>query len=322
MDAGVAVVPVDENRKPIRLTEENISLVQHNTTLSEKLVNTLLVDGIDYGRVPGSNKKALFDPGASKIFNAYNCYTDYRILHYVEDKDLISYTIQAVVFNRASQEIVNTGIGACSSREVKYKYRNVSNPSDFGYTQEEISALKKTKENQYRIPNPEFEDLVNTIVKMAAKRADVDAALGLPGVGSAIRKMLDPQDNFPEKEDWRKFWNAARAMGLEEERVHKILQVGSMKEWLAQGRTLNEAIEKLSGELAAESKKASGDRPAKEPTDPEKLKTREEALAACHRDFGMQPADVARELGYKSIKDVTDPPALIYRVIAKTKQLN
>jgi hypothetical protein len=46
------------------------------------------------------------------------------------------------------------------------------------------SLFKKTNDygTSYRLPNPDVGDLENTILKMAMKRAEVDAVNHLPGV--------------------------------------------------------------------------------------------------------------------------------------------
>jgi hypothetical protein len=308
---------------PVRLTEASIQLVKHNASMAVKMVEELLNEGPDFGNIPGVKGKSLFDPGASKIFNAYNCYTDYRVIHSVEEDELISYTIQAIVIHRASQEIVGTGIGACSTREVKYKYRYVYNPEDYGYSEEEVSKLKQNKEKAYRITNPEEGELVNTIVKMAAKRADTDAAQSLPGVGSALRRLFDPKSgNEREETAWRSFYNQLRALGISDEDAHKRLNIGSFKDWLAQGKTLNDAIEILAAEVAEDALKNKGAAPAPlaRRTDPLTLKTKEDALRACHNDFGLQPLDVAKELGFKTVKEITDTPETIYRIVASARQ--
>ena len=82
----------------------------------------MLEKDVDYGKLPGTPQEGLFDPGAAKIRDAFNCYPDYKILHRIEEESLISYTIQAIIISRESQMVVATGIGACSTREVKYKY--------------------------------------------------------------------------------------------------------------------------------------------------------------------------------------------------------
>jgi len=82
---------------------------------------------------------------------------------------------------------------------------------------------------------------VNTITKMSAKRAEVDAAQNLPGVATAIAK-LRKQGGGGERSRWDSFWGDVTRMGLEQKDAHMICRVKSMKEWEEQGRTLDEAL--------------------------------------------------------------------------------
>lgn len=249
-----------EAKVPIRLTEVGIETIQHNMMMAEKLVMTVLERDVDYGRLPSTPQDGLWDPGASKIINAWNSYPDYTVLHHVEEDGLISYTILSHIISRESHEVVGSGIGACSTRETKYKYRWVPDPVNYGYTPEQIKALKtktkRTREGEiidYRIENPEYGELVNTVAKMSAKRADVDAAQSLPGVASALRKLFQGGRKQP---DFTAFWGQVHAMGLKDSDVHEMLDVASMKDWIAQGKTLNQAIATLAAKLTERAQRA------------------------------------------------------------------
>ena len=53
--------------------------------------------------------------------------------------------------------------------------------------------------------------------------------------------------------------------------------------------------------------------------DPRTIKTLNELLIACHIDFGMQPAQVVKELGYSSKADITELPGDCYRKIVELR---
>ncbi len=51
--------------------------------------------------------------------------------------------------------------------------------------------------------------------------------------------------------------------------------------------------------------------------DPESIRSLVDLFKACHADFGMQPAQVVKELGYTSKSDITDLPSICYsRIVA------
>jgi len=239
---------------PLELTETAIQTIQHNIGLAQKLVVSVLEKDIDYGRTPGTPANALWDPGAAKVMAAFNCYSGHQVIYHTEEENLISWCIEAQLISRQSQQVVATGVGAASTRETKYKYRWVEKPEEFGYDLEQAKKLK-TKQSGYkvlfRIENPEYGELVNTLFQMAAKRAEVDGVKSLPGVGSALKKLFSGGIKDTRKEpDWAGFWGRVAQLGLSEERVHEILGVTSVNQWIAQGKTLDQAIKFISGKLA------------------------------------------------------------------------
>ncbi len=245
-------LPVSLGTLSFRLSDQALEVTVWNMRQAELLVTKVLERGIDYGRTPGTPADGLWDPGASKLINAFNSYPEYKILRKIEERELLSTTIEVRLVNRASGQVVGSGIGSASTRETKYKYRWVRDPENYGYTPEEVKSLKTRVSDAgvlSRITNPEYGELVNTIDKMAAKRADVDAAQSLPGVKSALRRLFDPQAPKaapgPAKADWSGFWSRCRQMGLENTEVHQLLAVKSMQDWLDRGGTLESALEEI-----------------------------------------------------------------------------
>lgn len=245
--------------------------------LLRQLVHEVLVEGRDYGSVPGL-PEFLWDPGASTIIASFNSHAGQRrILSLIDDGKRLSVVLEVPIIHNVAQVEVGSGIGAATVAETKYKYRWERNPQDWGYSEEEIKKLE-TRERydhtEYKILNPEPSDLLNTVIKMGSKRAEVDAAEGLPGAASALRELLDPKlkkgykpsnanpptgdldENSPR---WTAFWTQAKALlgTIAEEKgielsalVHQMLGVKSMKDWLKGGKSLDDAIRALSDKIA------------------------------------------------------------------------
>jgi hypothetical protein len=229
---------------PAMLTPKSIELIKRNIKLVEQMVMEIMEEGVDYGTLPGTPGPGLWDPGASTIINHFNCYPEHKILKAEETDSLISYIIETQLVSRDSRQIVATGLGASSTRETKHKYRWVLDPGEYGYEKQGLKTKTDDGKTKYRIPNPEYGELVNTIVKMAAKRSEVDAAQCLPGVARALRKLFGKK--LPQKgEEWKHFWGKVRQIGLTQDEAHSILGVKSMKDWLDQGKTIEDAIEIL-----------------------------------------------------------------------------
>ena len=248
----------------LQLSEQAIETVKHNLKLCEQLVKEVLERDIDYGIIPGVPTPFLWDSGAAKIMAAFNCYAQYKVIDASSLTPHIRYTITSQLINRQSQQIVATGIGAASTKEVKHRYRWVANPEHEGISRK---GLKTRKDGKYRIPNPDTEDLLNTIAKMAAKRADVDAAQSLPGVAATLRKLFlsppvqkaqpatpsptpsplkgEAQASPKQGPNWSWFYAKLNTLNISPREAKDILHINSLKnDWVGvQARTLDEAYE-------------------------------------------------------------------------------
>jgi len=235
------------------VTEQKVARIQADIALADALVEKVLEAGVDYGLHPGTNSQALKDPGANTIINAFNCYSKAEVLFREVSDTRISYVIDIALISREDGQAKSTGSGACTTQETRYGYRWVGVPEDYGYNRESLKKRIRDSRTTYRIVNPDWSELENTILKIARKRAEVDAAMALPGVSRFLAKLNTGQP--PEKRthqpelDWTGFWGKVRALGLAEDQVHHILEISSMKEWIGQGRTLNDAVRVLSEEL-------------------------------------------------------------------------
>jgi hypothetical protein len=217
------------------------------------MVKDVLVEGRDYGEVPGVPDEFLWEPGANQIVAAFNCHVGPpRVLNQVCNDQMISVILDVPLISFQGDKEVCNCVGAASTYEVKHKYRWVRKQelADWGYSSEgSIKALKSKKDNwgnvRYRIPNPEPAELLNTIWKIAFKRGFVGAAQKLPGVSSALRETFGKKKS-PDRErksttDWEVFWADMKKMGLSAEKVHELAGVSSMKDWVKAGKTLEEA---------------------------------------------------------------------------------
>jgi hypothetical protein len=141
--------------------------------------------GKDFGTIPGAgDKPTLLKPGAEKLTSLFELSPEFILVaETVDFEHGLFYFKYRVDMRRLSDgKIVGSGLGSCNSREKKYRYRNIF---EWKATNEEkASALKvETKEGKkgpykvYVVENPDPADLVNTIDKMAQKRALIAATL-------------------------------------------------------------------------------------------------------------------------------------------------
>jgi hypothetical protein len=313
----------------LEVTPESIQETIQSIELLQGMVKGILLRDIDYGRIPGTPQDSLWDPGASRIITSFGCYCGQRRILRLEDSDQkIVVCVEVPIISRKLQVEVASGVGAASTLETKYKYRWVEDPREWGYSEEAAKAFrtKHGKDEEggkllYRIPNPEHSELLNTIIKMASKRAEVDAAESLPGVSSVLRLIFSGREaKKPPDIDkytgprWQRFWGEVTRLGYTREELHGKFKVKTMHDWLSQGRSLDEALNILRESPSAEqsNQKPPSQSKDRKPRDPKSITTINELLRACNEDFGMQPADVYKELGYTSAQDITQTPEECY----------
>jgi len=150
----------------------------------QTLVRSQLKDKLDYGKIPGTDKNTLLKPGAEKIAKLLRCSDRYEIIEKVEDWDrpLFSFKVKCTLAIMGTDNIVSEGIGECNSMESKYRFRWVyERDIPKGLLKEDL-VVKQYKGQtgpycKYRLDNDDVYSQINTIMKMAKKRALVDAAL-------------------------------------------------------------------------------------------------------------------------------------------------
>ena len=148
-----------------------------------------MVKGVDFGSpFPGSDKMSLLKPGAEKVCRLAGVADRYEVLESIcdYDKGLRMVTIRCNLANLATDQIVTSGLGECSSYESKYRYRwvYIREVQELGLVPGTLLSRTRTGRNggeytQYRLENADIVDQFGTVIKMARKRSLVDAALGI-----------------------------------------------------------------------------------------------------------------------------------------------
>ncbi len=163
-------------------------------------------DGGDYGVIPGTKKKTLLKSGAEKLCEIYGLSDEYEVMTSVENWDtgLFDYTLKCILKSRRDDSLVGTGVGSCSTFEAKYRWREqqktcpkcgiasiIKGKTEYGGgwlcwkkkggCDAKFSDGDRTIESQPvgRIENPDIIDAKNTALKMAKKRAKIDAVIGV-----------------------------------------------------------------------------------------------------------------------------------------------
>lgn len=165
----------------------------------QNVVQKTLKKGHDFGEVPGTSKPTLLKPGGEKICMLFGLNPEYEFLQTTEDydKEFFSYNIRCTLFRNGQP--VAQGVGSCNSKEKKYRYINVDKiPENYVGQSEEI--IDKYGRVKYKINNPDICSLVNTILKMAKKRAFIDAVLQVASLSEVFTQDIEDMGDFIQQE--------------------------------------------------------------------------------------------------------------------------
>lgn len=178
---------------------ENIASTMAKIQQMQNVVQTTLKKGHDFGEVPGTSKPTLLKPGGEKICMLFGLNPEYEFLKTTEDydKEFFSYNIRCTLFRNGQP--VAQGVGSCNSKEKKYRFINVDEiPENYvGQSEQFTDKYGRTK---YKINNPDICSLVNTILKMAKKRAFIDAVLQVASLSEVFTQDIEDMGDFIQQE--------------------------------------------------------------------------------------------------------------------------
>lgn len=137
-----------------------------------------LTDGEDYGVIPGTKKPSLYKPGAEKVSYLYGLAPKTEVVDKVEDweRPFFRYVVRVVLIKKSTGQVVGDGVGECNSFEKRYLRKNCNHwPSkqDRGWPKDHSNKCYV----RYTAEDADY-TIANTVLKMARKRALVDAVLG------------------------------------------------------------------------------------------------------------------------------------------------
>lgn len=217
------------------IAADAIAQEREQRDLLGRYIQTQMQLGTDYGVIPGTENKTLLKPGAEKLTQLFRCVPRYTVEEKVENWEtgLFFYRFRCEIVTQADRMTVAEGVGSCSTYESRYRWRNASRTcpacgkaaiikgkteygggflcfkkkdgcgAKFGDTDPAI-----TSQPVGRVENPDLCDQANTVLKMAKKRALVDAAISLARCSDIFTQDVEdmhypeptPADHVPDAE--------------------------------------------------------------------------------------------------------------------------
>ena len=156
--------------------------IKHVQVVQEVMKSVMQKDQ-HYGVIPGcGDKPTLLKAGAEKLMHAFNFAADPQVEDlFPHEDDITAYRVTCRVIHAPTGNFLGAGIGECSSEEDKFKWRKAVCQEEWDATYEDQRRIKyqRTRDSWTTIAQVRTSpaDLANTILKMAKKRALVDATL-------------------------------------------------------------------------------------------------------------------------------------------------
>lgn len=199
-------------------------------TLIQTVMHRVMKEGEHYGTIPGcGEKKTLLQPGAQKLTMTFRLAPEYQIQEVNLDRGHKEYRVICTLKSMTNNAFIGQGVGCCSTMESKYRYRGGARkcpvcgkeaivmgkkfkPSDpepgwlcwvkkggcgEKWPKDEPIIVNQSTE---RVENENPADHYNTVLKMAKKRAFVDATITATAASDIFTQDIgDEESDLPQE---------------------------------------------------------------------------------------------------------------------------
>jgi len=193
-------------------TELSLEQVKRHVNLVQIVMRDVMQEGEHYGRIPGcGTKPCLLKPGAEKLNLTFRLAPSYEVRRTDLPGGHREYEVICTLTSIATGAVLGQGVGSCSTMESKYRYRvgeiefvGIPVPSKYWQTRDkrllggEGFVPKKNPETgkweiakQQRVDHDNPADYYNTVLKMAKKRAHVDAILTVTAASDIFTQDIE-----------------------------------------------------------------------------------------------------------------------------------
>lgn len=157
------------------VTRADLDTVRSRISLMKEFVQTQLRQDVDYGVIPGCHAPSLYQPGAQKLARLFGLTVQKTRTHQEIDREhnFAMFTYRADVYHARTNQLLAQCEGSANSQEKKWANRTVKGSR-------EITPIC---------------DVMNTLQKMAQKRAMVGAVIEAVGASDFFTQDIDsPED--------------------------------------------------------------------------------------------------------------------------------
>lgn len=159
------------------VTRQDLDSVKERIGLLKEFVRTQLVKNTDYGQIVGTMAPSLYQPGAQKLARLFGISIEKECTERQIDreKNFAFFAYKATATHSRTGTVLATCEGSCNSQEKKY-------------------ARRQNRQTRQYEDTP-ICDVLNTLMKMAQKRAMVGAVIEACGASDFFTQDIDsPED--------------------------------------------------------------------------------------------------------------------------------
>ena len=200
----------------------SVETVKHQIQVIQGVMQEAMVKDTHYGTIPGTDKPTLLKAGAEKLCLTFRLSPTYTVIK-TETGNHREYEVRCTLTHIPSGKVFGEGVGVCSTMESKYRWRKgervcpscgkstiIKGKAEYGggwlcFAKKGGCGAKFddkdpaiTSQEVGRVENQDIADIYNTVLKIAKKRAHVDAVLTATAASDIFAQDLDEMAGVDE----------------------------------------------------------------------------------------------------------------------------
>jgi hypothetical protein len=214
-----AMAVVDTQRVSAPLSAHD---VKHQVQIIQQVMQAVMQEGYHFGVIPGTEKPTLLKPGAEKLMVTFRLAPKLIVTMQDLGNGHREYQVTCALIHIPTGQCYGEGVGLCSTMESRYRWRQkertcphcgqasiIKGKAEYGggyicFMRKGGCGAKFAEQDPAisnqptgRMENPDIADLYNTVLKLAKKRALIDATLTATAASDIFTQDLD-DDPAPE----------------------------------------------------------------------------------------------------------------------------
>jgi hypothetical protein len=211
--------------------------VRDHVNAIQTVMQAVMKKDVHFGTIPGTPKPTLYKPGAEMLCMAFHIDPSFQIED-LSTADYYRYRVRCIGRHQQTQIKLGEGMGSASSSEEKYKWRKAICDEEFELAPESRKRVKfgKSKDSTgfYKAKQlrAEPDDIDNTVLKMACKRAHIAMTLNVLAASDIFTQDIEDLPEHLRSEeptadpDVVAKWVAAATGAADSESLKKIWDEG------------------------------------------------------------------------------------------------